>query len=800
MKFTLLAFSLGLMSTVSAKTANELYHDSAIGCADSQCHSATFQPQSGDLFKSTESLRDYIDRFMPDGEADLCTGTCASTLADWLAPELVGDSQQIAERYYSQGTLEDRLATYRRASILFAGELPRPNALPDVSTDAKLQGAIAELTKAPAFGNFIKTSANDQLLTRRWLQEGVEIIEPAYLPEFAEKYEALEERSEKLYEKFISKCGEPCDYEALEEGEASRSLQKHYDRYIEAEETFSQLNETLNYGLAEQPLELIRHVAVNDKPYSEILTADYLMMNPAIAEMFGSRVRFSDKNNPDEWRPGHIEGFIQELDDDLADELGFDRSYFPDKLPAAGVLTTPAFLARYPSTDTNRNRARARWTYYFFLGVDIEGIANRPLMNSDLTDSNNPTLNNPSCAMCHRIMDPVAATFQHWGNTWTYKERFSFDALAESYVENDDNGLYQEGDQWYRDMRRAGFNGVKMPVDQPYGNVKNHDDGVQWLVQELVQDERFLTGTVKFWWPTIMNRPLLTNPTKKLTHTEAELNAYRAQQFTIDQLAQSFKADNLNLRNLLIAMTMTDEFRRPIGANTASMSTKNRSATLATPEQLKAKYASLLGGTLSPRVQEEVDDLFFEANISLGGIDSANITKRARELSPVMMQMNESLAMRTSCSIVLFDLKKDPNQRSLFRFVDQNVVPFDDLSRHQIEQNMQYLYAFLLGEKASPKTTADLMALFEHAIKTRTELKKSAPNDWGDWVSYDEDGNKRWNEFCEIPYAVDWDNIDWDSERDIQNKVGPALNDNHTVRAWSLVIAALLTDPLFIHL
>lgn len=39
--------------------------------------------------------------------------------------------------------------------------------------------------------------------------------------------------------------------------------------------------------------------------------------------------------------------------------------------PHAGALNTQAFLNRYPSTETNRNRARARWTFYHFLGIDI---------------------------------------------------------------------------------------------------------------------------------------------------------------------------------------------------------------------------------------------------------------------------------------------------------------------------------------------------------------------------------------------------------------------------------------------
>ena len=60
------------------------------------------------------------------------------------------------------------------------------------------------------------------------------------------------------------------------------------------------------------------------------------------------------------------------------------------QLPHAGVLSTQAWLARYPSTDTNRNRARARWTYFHFLGVDIEKSAPRTTDPDALADTNNP--------------------------------------------------------------------------------------------------------------------------------------------------------------------------------------------------------------------------------------------------------------------------------------------------------------------------------------------------------------------------------------------------------------------------
>ena len=43
-------------------------------------------------------------------------------------------------------------------------------------------------------------------------------------------------------------------------------------------------------------------------------------------------------------------------------------------VPSAGVISTHAFLARYPSTNTNVNRKRARFVFDYFLGIDIESL------------------------------------------------------------------------------------------------------------------------------------------------------------------------------------------------------------------------------------------------------------------------------------------------------------------------------------------------------------------------------------------------------------------------------------------
>jgi len=102
--------------------------------------------------------------------------------------------------------------------------------------------------------------------------------------------------------------------------------------------------------------------------------------------------------------------------------------------PHAGVLNTQAFLNRYPSTETNRNRARARWTFYHFLGVDIEKSAPRTTDPVALADTNNPTLKNPACTVCHQVLDPVAGAFEHYGDVGYYNESWGgLDSLPYNY-------------------------------------------------------------------------------------------------------------------------------------------------------------------------------------------------------------------------------------------------------------------------------------------------------------------------------------------------------------------------------
>jgi len=534
------------------------------------------------------------------------------------------------------------------------------------------------------------------------------------------------------------------------------------------------------------------------------LTANYLMMNPYTAMLYGTKLKFKDSKDSKEWLPGRIEGYPQEFPEEYREDVGgLVKTQFPKQLPAAGILTSPSFLARYPSTDTNRNRARARWTYYFFLGVDIEGLATRPMTAAALQDRNNPTLNNANCAGCHQIMDPVAGAFQSWGNEWFYNPRYSFDALAPTYV--DQSEKYQPGDTWYRDMRHPGYNGKPMPVKQAYGQVQGYEDGLQWLAKQLVKDPRFATGTVKFWWPAVVGTEILPRP-ERSARADKQRAAYLAQQKVIQDLAVTFIESGYNLKDLLVAMTLSPESRTQ-GPKTMKATLTNPSkhlgyGQLLTPEMLATKYAAVIDNGHNPWVTLQIKETIEQYYLAYGGIDSDAIEKRATELNPLMGNVAERIALEWSCAIVQSDFNQPKNLRVFFHQSDLETTPTSNANQKRIQKDLSTLAKRIWGRTPSQQELVQLYSLFEQSWNNRQRLKEKAPEDWGEFLSFESEQPKQqraWAETCYPPNEVEWEAIDWDDAQSIERQLGSFVNPSQTVRPWSLVLAYLLTDPLFLY-
>lgn len=318
------------------------------------------------------------------------------------------------ETLFDGVTMESNRQTLRRAAIVFAGRIPTEDEYATLieSDESSLRNAIRALMEGPGFHDFLIRTSNDRLLTDRHLADVLEV--EGFFVEFDNEYARL------------------CE-EAHVSGDTS--------------DWFSWENR-VQYGVARAPLELIAYIVENDLPYTEILEADYIMANPPSARAYGAHVQFEDSNDVHEFRPAEIDSYYRKdntrvLGEAINSACGapiIEPGELATDLPHAGILNTNAFLRRYPTTATNRNRARSRWTYYHFLGVDIEKSNSRTTDPDALADNNNPTLNNPACTGCHLVMDPVAGAFQNYGDTGNYRDQFGGMDSLDNFYKTDPTG------------------------------------------------------------------------------------------------------------------------------------------------------------------------------------------------------------------------------------------------------------------------------------------------------------------------------------------------------------------------
>ena len=311
--------------------------------------------------------------------------------------------------------------TLRRAALIFAGRNPTAAEYAAVlgGDKADLRATVRGLMKGPEFHGFLLRASNDRLLTDR---SGWTISPNVHYPIFAN--------------------------EAYDRKKAARARG--------SEREFHYWMGRVQYGFRRAPLELIAYVVENDKPYTEILTADYIMATSFAAKAYGAPTYFHDPQDVHEFRPSRIVEYYGQ-DDSMEEEYDpllqlsrvFDPGLLRMRYPHAGVLNTAAFLHRYPTTATNRNRARARWTYYHFLGLDVEKSASRTTDPVALADTNNPTMHNPNCTVCHSILDPVAGAFQNYGDNGEYKHKWGgVDSLDNLYRDGKGPTLPVQAESW----------------------------------------------------------------------------------------------------------------------------------------------------------------------------------------------------------------------------------------------------------------------------------------------------------------------------------------------------------------
>ncbi len=234
-----------------------------------------------------------------------------------------------------------------------------------------------------------------------------------------------------------------------------------------------------------EPMKLIEHIVRNDKPFTEIVTADYIMVTPFTSRGYGIyeelKPKFKDPEDPFEYIPVKLKALVgRNRVEDQDSKTGFYAH--------AGLLGNFQYLKRYPTTETNRNRQRARVYYQHFLGIDVLELAARV---SDAAAASAkykiPTMQASECVVCHKTLDPVAGLFQDY---WKFEGVY---------------GRRKEG--WFKDMFGAGFEGEDLPAGERWRSL-------QWLGERTAKDPRFAVAMVEHAWYILTGRKVLL-PTQR---------------------------------------------------------------------------------------------------------------------------------------------------------------------------------------------------------------------------------------------------------------------------------------------
>ena len=584
------------------------------------------------------------------------------------------EGPQGEDAFWEGTAAEPRDITLRRAALLLAGQIPSAASLSKASeSEAGLREQIMAAMSGPGFRDFVIRGANDRLLIDGLLNGmNFGVDSRGRYPALAELMKTLPEERPEEYEDYHDKP-------FLTENDADWAFR---------------------WAITREPLELIAHVVMNDLSYQQVVTADHTMVNAfsdlayrsdtGFSHDFSDASGFYDRSEYGEFKPGYNDGHIPNDQQFESDDDGYVQSFSRyQEWPHAGVLSTQAWLARYPSTDTNRNRARARWTYYHFLGVDIEKSAPRTTDPVALADTNNPTMNNSACTICHRRLDPVAGAYQSFGDLGLYLDQYGGeDSLPNTYKYPEHHGGergstgYVEGDTWYRDMRQPGLDGAV---------AGGQDDSLQWLGQQIASDPRFAAATVRFWWPAIYGAdPLIAPEDDSAPNYAQHLRAFREQEALIGSLARRFEAAEFSAKSLFADMLTAKWYRHSlttdvelVTARGSELETVGRGRLLG-PEELDRKNIAVFGRTWRQNDQWNAHDFSVRTALTgnraefsafYGGIDGAVVTERNREITPLMSNLTEAMASELACQIVLEDFNRPQGQRHLFAEVGRTTVP-----------------------------------------------------------------------------------------------------------------------------
>ena len=601
----------------------------------------------------------------------------------------------------------------RRVTLSLAARLPTDAELTWVKEKGAgaLEGILDSILKEPAFYSRLMEGFNDIFLTLGYDGNAEDAL----------SYDHFE-KTRHWAEKF--------SLDHIPEKERQKARYKLWDDYRKA--------------LKHEPLELIKYIVQNERPFTELVTADYIMMTPYTSRGYGvfetMKDQFKNVDDPFEYVPAKLPALTGR---DKKTQKTADGIY-----PSAGILTMFQYLRRYPTTVTNRNRARARMYYRHFLGIDVMALAPRVSDAAAVAKKfSNPTMQAPDCVVCHKTIDPVAGLFQDFFN------------------EEGHFGPRKEG--WFTDMFGPGLEGQHLQPEEKWRSL-------QWLGAETAKDPRFAVAMVEHIYYILLGRKVLQAP---LDIDDPQFTprrrAYLTQRREIHDIARKFSQSGFNLKTVFKAL-IASPFYRVDGLAEAAKHPARRAelddigiVRMLTPEQIERKVFAVFGDKWG-RLESE------EYRILYGGIDSKAVTERSGDPSGAMGAIQRILSNDVACRNVMLDFKRPASERRLFPGIEPDVVPGTSEADRKIRQAIVHLHSYVLGQDRAPEHP-DIERTFQlfAGILADAQEKKGI----GKEESY----------FC-------------GARKDRNSDKGQTREDpTYAVRAWRAVVTYLLRQDDFLY-
>ena len=489
-----------------------------------------------------------------------------------------------------------------------------------------------------------------------------------------------------------------------------------------------------------EPMRLIEYIVRHERPFTEIVTADYIMVTPYSARGYGVfeelRPKFQNTNDPFEYVPVKIKALIGR-------EKSQNQESATGLYPHAGLLSTFQYLRRYPTTETNRNRQRARMYFLHFLGIDVLELAARVSDAAAVSAKfENPTMQASECVVCHKTVDPVAGLFQDY---WRFAEA----------------GIYgRRKGGWFTDMFGPGFEGEDLPSEERWR-------ALPWLGERTAKDPRFAVAMVEHVYYLLTGRKVLLPP-KELDDPlyAARRRAYQAQRKQIETTAVRFAQTGFNLKNVFKDWIVSD-FYRADGLATVAANPSRRAelddiglVRMLAPEQVERKVGAVFGKPWG-KLNDQMAMLY-------GGIDSKEVTERAADPSGAMGAIQRILANDVACKQTALDFSRAPAERRLFPDIEPDVVPGTPETDAKIRRTIVHLHQRVLGrDDASTSSEVDRTFQLFAGIVSDAAGRKGL--------------DKQENYSCR------------------QGLLAPVPDPKYTVRAWRGVITYLLRQHEFLY-